>query len=188
MNQRLSLNAHLFNFKLYERYSQLSFKLRFSPIYKDFDDKIKPKKTEPLKNYTPTEPIWTREFSPLQEDNFVLNQNILFLYSVKTDVLGELESQAPRFIVELFIRGLEGTKLLKKYPANKEGMSNLGHNVVSVGKIGKEVHEQVELVFDEIIFCTASLVVHCQTVEWVPRGIGHRIKGRGIRYFANWTY
>ena len=185
MEQRVSVNSHLFNFKLYEQYSQLSFKLRFSPLFQPFAPKFKPKMTEVLKNYNPAQVIWSRKFSPLKEDNFVLNQNINFIFPIKTDLLGNIEGFPPKIVVELFITGLEGTKLIKKYPPNGEGFSNMGHNLLSVSRVSSEVHEHIELVFDDVIFCTSSLVVHCQTISWMPRGVKHNLCGNGNQTILN---
>ena len=68
--------------------------------------------------------------------------------------------------VELLMFGLSETSLGKKYPPDAEGFSLVGENELRLRKIWKGVHEYTEVNFHDVMFCTASLAVHSNLVNY----------------------
>ena len=173
MKRVCDLTVHLFNFKQLDILFEGSYKLRFS-IEANVDDiqvtgepYLLPKesRSELLGKYFITE-----GFTPGKNTNKLLNDMCTFRVEVPylEDLRANSEKVASkvRIKVDLMMFGLKGTALGKKYPPNKNGFSILESNILDVRKIWKGVHEYSEVNFSEVVFCTGSLAIHSDLVDF----------------------
>jgi hypothetical protein len=127
------------------------------------------KGTKPLAAYTPQEFYISDKISPLsfefREPNIYYSRNI----DIPFDPLNEkskenLDENEPILIFELFMYGLSVTSFAKKFPPDEKGFSNIGHNILKIKDLTKNSHEITQVIFDEVLFCSVSLIIHCHTV------------------------
>ena len=175
MKRACDVTLHLFNFKQLDTFCEGSYKLRFSitsktdEVHLDGSPYLLPVNS---KSSLKGKFFCTRDFTPESLHSHSLNEMCTFRVEVPyiEDMVSlnqpiNIKSEV-NVKVELLMYGLEGTSFIKKYPANSEGFSIIGVNDLKLRKIWKGIHEYTEVNFHEVIFCTASLAVHSNLVNY----------------------
>jgi hypothetical protein len=176
MKRSCDVTVHLFNFKQLDVFFKATFKLRFSiegsmnsvPILGE--PYLLPKKSKSIlkAKYFITEP-----FTPGIHVNKLLNDmctfrvEVPFIEDLIADEEEDLEMKPQISIkVDLMMYGLQNTQFGKTYPPDKEGFSIVSTNMLKLRKIWNGIHEYTEVNFHEVIFCTASLAIHAELVDF----------------------
>ena len=175
MKRACDVTLHLFNFKQLDTFCEGSYKLRFSitsqtdEVRLDGSPYLLPVNS---KSTLKGKFFCTRDFTPESLHSHSLNEMCTFRVEVPyiEDMVSSGESfnvkSEVKVKVELLMFGLAGTSFIEKYPENSEGFSTIGINELKLRKIWKGVHEYTEVNFHEVIFCTASLAVHSNLVNY----------------------
>ena len=170
MKQNIKVSAHVFSFKQLDKYFDGTFKIRISLNSDPIPEKKMIKGTQPLAGYNPKEFYISDIITPL---TFGFNQpNILYSVDLEKDFdplknndqNTEDNSNDPVLIIELLMYGLAVTSYSKKFPPDDKGFSNIGHNILKVKDLMSDSHEITKVVFDEVLFCSVGIAIHCQTI------------------------
>jgi hypothetical protein len=173
MKRACDVTLHLFHFKQLDTFCEGTYQLRFSITSKtgninlDGSPYLLPVNSKStLKNQF----FITRDFTPASLHHLSLNEMCTFRVEVPftEDFLSSEKTPKSEVTVrvELLMYGLEGTSFGKKYPHNAQGFSVIGVNELKLRKIWRGVHEYTEVNFHDVIFCTASLAVHSDLVDF----------------------
>jgi hypothetical protein len=172
MKRSCDITVHLFSFKQLDNYFDATFKLRFSidGRYEDFpitgEPYLLPKDS---KSSLKTKYFITEAFTPGKLVNQDLNDMCTFRVEIPCKYFMEDTFKENYEVVikcELFMYGLKGMKVANEFPPNSEGFSNIACNELKVSKAWNGVHEYTELVFSNIINCTASLAIHGNFLDY----------------------
>ena len=197
MKRSCDLTVHLFNFKQLDTYFKGSFKLRFS-----IDGKVNsvPIHGEPYllpKNSTSSlkaKYFITDVFTPGINVNKLLNDMCTFRVEVPfiEDLIADEDENLklkPEIIikVDLMLFGLKGTKFGETYPPDKDGFSIVSTNLLKLRKIWKGIHEYTEVNFHDVVFCTASLAIHSNLVDYAfdVRYLHEKLKRKFLIFSKN---
>ena len=176
MKRSCDVTVHLFNFKQLDTYFQGTFKLRFSvegsinkvPIHGE--PYLLPKNS---KSTLKAKYFITESFTPGIHSNKLLNDmctfrvEIPFIEDLIADEDEDLKERSEVLIkVDLLMYGLSTTKFGQMYPPDKEGFSNVSKNMLRLSKIWRGIHEYTEVNFHDVVFCTASLAIHADLVDF----------------------
>ena len=171
MKQNLIINTHVFNFKQLDSYYDATFKLRISLHSGHIPEKKMIKGTQPLAGYSPKDFYISDTISPLsfefQNPNIYYSMGIDRSFDPFHNPKSEGDNQPhndPVIVIELLMYGLSVTSFAKKFPPDDKGFSNIGHNILRVKDLNKNSHEITKVIFDEVLFCSVDLVVHCHTL------------------------
>ena len=165
MKQNINLSAHVFKFKQLDNYFDGTFKIRISLNSSPIPEKKMIKGTQPLAGYSPKEFYISDIISPL---SFGFKQpNIFYSVDIQKDFdpykKETTNDNDPVLIIELLMYGLSVTSYSKKFPPDEKGFSNIGHNILKLKDLTSDSHEITQVVFDEVLFCSIGIAVHCQT-------------------------
>jgi hypothetical protein len=175
MKRACDVTIHLFNFKQLDTFCEGSYKLRFSILSKTHEIEIEGSPyLLPVNSESALKGKFfiTKVFTPESLHSHPLNEMCTFRVEVPylEDILPSHQPSTSKsevtVKVELLMYGLGDTTLGKKYPANSEGFSLVGTNVLYLRKIWKGVHEYTEVNFHDVMFCTASLAIHSNLVNY----------------------
>lgn len=166
MKQNITLSAHVFKFKQLDNYYDGTFKIRISLNNSPIPEKKMIKGTQPLAGYSPKEFYISDLINPL---SFGFKQpNIFYSVDIQKDYdpfnKEKTNQNDPVLIIELLMYGLASTSYSKKFPADEKGFSNIGHNILKVNDLTSDSHEITQVVFDEVLFCSVGIALHCQTI------------------------
>lgn len=169
MQQQFKVNIHFFDFKHLHKSSPKNFKLRFSILSKPIPEQKMIKGSQPLAGYFPKEFRITETFSsnasglPNKFLSFDLTRNYEIMRQIQ-DIHKRRAHKSVILIVELLLHCQKNSQLDKAFSADENGFVNIGHNMLRISSLGEEVHETVQVVFDEVLFCTVGLALHIQTL------------------------
>jgi hypothetical protein len=176
MKRSCDVTVHLFNFKQLDTYFEATFKLRFSiegtvnkvPI--SGEPYLLPKNS---KSTLKTKYFITEPFTPGIQKNKLLNDmctfrvEIPFIEDLIADEEEDLKMHTEVLIkVDLLMYGLANTKFGANFPPDKDGFSNVSQNYLKLSRIWNGIHEYTEVNFHEVVFCTASLAIHADLVDF----------------------
>ena len=171
MNQELSVNINIFDFKYKENISiGKSFKLRFSILENEIAEKKMIKGTQPIAGYKPKKPFITDSFQI--SDSAQFNQTCSFTLSRPLSLDNPRKSQPidqttlPVLVVELMVKDRTNDKYAKNFETDANGFSNIGHNMLKLKLMGQEVHQAVQVLFSDVLFCSVGMAFHIQTTKF----------------------
>ena len=169
MQQQFKLNIHFFDFKHLHKSTAKNFKLRFSILSESIPEQKMIKGSQPLAGYFPKEFRISEIFSsnssclPNQIYSFDLTRNYDIMREIK-DIYKQRKNKLLILVVELFVQCKKNSQMDKAFSSDENGFVNIGHNMLRISSLGNEVHETVQVVFDEVLFCSVGLAVHIQTL------------------------
>ena len=171
MHQQFKLNIHFFHFKHLHKSSPKTFKLRFSVLSNSIPEQKMIKGSQPLAGYFPKEFQITETFSSNQTS--LPNKILSFEVNKKYDIMRDIQdiyklrkTKSLVFVVELLMKCRNDSQLAKTFSSDELGFVNIGHNMLKINSLGEEVHETVQVVFDEVLFCSVGLALHLQTIRF----------------------
>ena len=175
MNQQLNLSIKIFDFQFPENSIGKSFKLRFSILKSSIAEAKMVKGSHPLVGYTPdqsfcSEPFQVKPGGSVNQScdipftrQFTLHSQETFLKSEHPWV-GETDVY-PILVLELLVKDRTSDFYLKNFETDSNGFANIGHNRLRLKLSGQEVHQALQVLFSEVVFCSVGLVFHIQTVK-----------------------
>lgn len=171
MEQKIMLNVHFLDFKHFSKASSQNFKLRFSILREPIPEQKMIKGTQPLAGYNPKEFLFSKIINSNEKiiDNQMFNFNLTreFDPMLPDDHLNEQRKQKfADLVVELFVETAPDSKLAKVFSIGPDGFVNIGHNMLRIHFLGRNLHEPVQVVFDEVLFCSAGLALHVCTRDF----------------------
>ena len=169
MDQKSKIDIHFFEFKHFNKSSPSKFKLKFSILSSPIPEHKMIKGSQPLAGYFPEEFQFTKPFYADQSAN--PNEILSFDISNTINPLQDFSKQALTnfqkpldIVIEWFYETTPNSLFAKSFELDKEGYINIGHNIIQVKNLDL-VHEPVQLVFDEVLFCSVGLILHAQIVK-----------------------
>lgn len=174
MKHRQKLSLHFFDFHHFTSSQPKTFKLRLSLLSGPIPEHRLIRGSQPLAGYAPkefrlTEPVTSNNLTrPNQVYAFDLccdYEPLRHVYDVSIDdtVDKARDKGDLTIVVELLMKCSKDSVLAKNYYVDGDGFANVGHNMLVLRDLGKEVHQVVQVVFDEVVFCSAGLVFHVQS-------------------------
>jgi hypothetical protein len=109
----------------------------------------------------------TAPFLPVIQANHSLNEMCSFRIEIPVDPIENsmffFKSKERNIVsveVELLMYGLSSPEMKKKFPADAEGFSKICSTSLYLDKIWNGIHEYTEVNFHNLVFCSASLIIH----------------------------
>jgi hypothetical protein len=129
------------------------------------------KGSQPLAKYNPEKFHITNPFQVSEKNS--INQTCSFTLKRPVD-LGSQESnenkpksdKMPILVVELMVKDRTSDIFAKNFETDLNGFSNIGHNMLKLKLFGQEIHQSIQVLFDEVIFCSVGLAIHIQTIKF----------------------
>jgi hypothetical protein len=169
MEQKSKIDIHFFEFKHFNKSSPRKFKLRFSILSSPIPEQKMIKGSQPLAEYHPQEFRFTKSFyadkstSPNEILSFDITKNFNPIKDLTNKKITDSQKSLD-IVIELFFETTPSSLYAKSFQLDKQGYINIGHNIIRIKNLDS-VHEPVQLVFDEVLFCSVGLVLHVQTVK-----------------------
>jgi hypothetical protein len=168
MDQKSNLDIHFFEFKHFNKSLPRRFKLRISILSKPIPEEKMIKGSQPLAEYHPQEFRFTNSFysNNSTSPNEILTFDLRNTFNPMALISPQQKEKSNKFVdivVELFLETTPDSLYAKTFPLNKDGYINIGHNIVRINSLSKIVHEPVQVVFDEVLFCSVGLIFHLQS-------------------------
>lgn len=171
MHQRLSVYINVFDFKYKASAIGKSFKLRFSVLEDQIAEKNMIKGSQPLAGYRPEKSHATAPFQI--SDSGRVRQTVSFELTRPLDLEPEKlrtaqgkDKKFPVLVVELMVKDRTADVYAKNFESDDAGFANIGHNMLRLKLVGQEVHQAVQVLFYDVLFCSVGLAFHIQTAKF----------------------